>query len=55
MLTSEREKIVLEDDGASPVHRARVARFAFRWKTRGDMIRLPGVLVVRKVTSTALS
>jgi hypothetical protein len=55
MLTSERKKIVLEDDRPSPVHRARMARVAFRWKTRGDMIRLLRVLVVRKVTRTALS
>ena len=55
MLTSERKKIVLEDDRPSPVHRARMARFAFRWKTCGDMTRLLRVLVVRKVTSTALS
>ena len=55
MLTPEWEKIVLEDDRPSPVHRARMARFAFRWKTCGDMIRLLRVLVVRKVTSTALS
>jgi len=55
MLTPKRESIVLEDDGSSPVHRARMAGFAFRRETCGDMIRLLDVLVVRKVTSTALS